>query len=42
MMEKATEMQISVGFLNPDFVYFNKYFSAFSPSWQRILKCNEQ
>jgi hypothetical protein len=24
------------------FVYFNKYFSAFSASWQSNLKCNDE
>jgi hypothetical protein len=36
MMDKAAEMQISVGVLDLDFFYFNKYFSAFSASWQSI------
>jgi hypothetical protein len=42
MMDKAAQKQISVGFLDPDFVYFNKYLSAFSASWQNNLKCNDE
>jgi hypothetical protein len=41
-MDKAPEKQISVGFLDLDFVYFNKYFSAFSASWQSNLKWNDE
>jgi hypothetical protein len=40
-MDKAAEMQISVGFRSR-FVYFDKYFSAFSTSWQSNLKCNDE
>jgi hypothetical protein len=39
MMDKAAKKQSSVGFLDP--VYFNKYFSAFSASWQSNLRCND-